>query len=250
MVHRDPRNLYVHGYNTFLVDKANGATVGYVPAILAKELAPLVDEGLITLKMRAKGQGAANLEVFGVEEMDARVRELPLTKKTTQEPTVRKLLHAEKRTQAPTVRKLLHAEKKMQELIHIHRDSFKYWAEALLIDLFLDFHRSTDTRTRALETAAKKSAKKSAKAAARVLETERKSAKAAARALETERKSAKAAARALETERKKSAEAAARALETERKKLAEAATRVLETEMKKSAEAAARASQMVIRNRK
>ena len=265
MVRREPGNEY--DYNAFRVDKANGVKVGYVPATLAEKLAPLVDEGLVTLKMIAKGHVAANIEVFGVGKMNATVRTVLRTKEWTQEQGVWKLLvlHAVERTQEQGVWKLLHAEERTQERINIHTDSFKYWAKALLTDLLLDFHHSLTTS--ALKTATKQSVKaaarafetatKSAKAAAKAVKTAKtKSAKAAARARATAaKKSAKAAARALETATKKSAKAAAKALETERKyaeaaaksfetatkKYAEAAARALETEMKKSAKATARA---------
>ena len=84
MVHRDPRNLYVYGYDTFRVDKVNGATVGYVPAILAKKLAPLVDEGLITLNIRANGHRTASIKLFGVGKIDARVQTLLDTEDMTE----------------------------------------------------------------------------------------------------------------------------------------------------------------------
>lgn len=74
VVLRETRNRY--DCNAFRINKANGKQVGYVPTYLARKLAPLVDRGLITLKMRAAGPVAANIEVFGVGTMDARVRKL------------------------------------------------------------------------------------------------------------------------------------------------------------------------------
>ena len=75
---REPANTYDR--NAIRVDKADGTQVGYVPAYLARNIAPLVDEGLITVGMEATElrcvMQAASIEVFGVAKTEKRWREL------------------------------------------------------------------------------------------------------------------------------------------------------------------------------